>query len=225
MLFETDRTSSLEFVLEWCASQPTCNGITSEGPNNKLYSARKGRLLSKSPSNEVSYVLDITLPCGGRLVAARQPRIKPAITSPSVEEPSLNTNASIAREGSDSEASQSARESLELYTKTMDYVKNNLIHEENSNNPTYMFVGSTNKRNLMDHLACFSGGMFALGGFAGAHGEDVLENERDLLIGEKITAACRHAYKQSPNGIGPEQMVRLLYDSLHSCLVLVQLLT
>ena len=91
----------------------------------------------------------------------------------------------------------------------MTYVKNHLIREEDSSNPTYMFVGSTNKPNVMDHLACFSGGMFALGGFAGANGDNVLENDRDLLIGEKITAACRHAYKQSPNGIGPEQMVRL----------------
>jgi mannosyl-oligosaccharide alpha-1,2-mannosidase len=47
------------------------------------------------------------------------------------------------------------------------------------------------------HLACFAGGMFALGGRA-------LEREKDLEIGDKLTAGCAWAYGSMRSGIMPE---------------------
>ena len=49
----------------------------------------------------------------------------------------------------------------------------------------------------MDHLACFAGGMFALG----AHGDT---RERDLNIGAEIARTCHEMYARQPTGLAPE---------------------
>ena len=49
----------------------------------------------------------------------------------------------------------------------------------------------------MDHLVCFSGGMFALG----AEGE---KKERDLQTGKELTATCHEIYSRMETGIAPE---------------------
>mmetsp|Transcript_7793 Transcript_7793/g.28788 ORF Transcript_7793/g.28788 Transcript_7793/m.28788 type:complete len:448 (+) Transcript_7793:1177-2520(+) len=202
-----DGSQSLEYTLSWCAANPTCNGVTTEGEGNRRYSARKGRILRVSPNDEKSYILDSTLPCGQRRVYPR---------------PVLNETSSASRRQNDQDAkgatsnddsvaadTRAALESLELYTTTAQYIKQRLIKEEDD----YMFVGSTTKPLVMDHLACFSGGMFALGAHTSVYGEGDAANEADLLVGEKLTTACRHAYKTSPTGIGPEQMVCMLTPS------------
>lgn len=48
-----------------------------------------------------------------------------------------------------------------------------------------------------EHLGCFAGGMYALGGM-------LTDNERHLEIGRKLTWGCIWAYKNSPLGIMPE---------------------
>lgn len=48
-----------------------------------------------------------------------------------------------------------------------------------------------------EHLGCFTGGMFALGGV-------LTENEQHVEIGRKLTEGCMWAYKNSPLGIMPE---------------------
>jgi len=48
--------------------------------------------------------------------------------------------------------------------------------------------------NKMEHLACFAGGMFALGA--------VNQNQMDLAKG--ITESCHEMYKRSPTGLSPE---------------------
>ncbi|XP_077977096.1 mannosyl-oligosaccharide 1,2-alpha-mannosidase IA-like [Glandiceps talaboti] len=50
----------------------------------------------------------------------------------------------------------------------------------------------------MDHLACFSGGMFALG----AAGSD--KEEHYLELGGKLTATCHQAYANTATKLGPE---------------------
>ena len=49
----------------------------------------------------------------------------------------------------------------------------------------------------MDHLACFAGGMFALG----ANGNTY---ERDLKTGSEITRTCHEMYARMETGIAPE---------------------
>jgi mannosyl-oligosaccharide alpha-1,2-mannosidase len=48
-----------------------------------------------------------------------------------------------------------------------------------------------------EHLGCFVGGMFALGGM-------LTDNEQHLEAGRKLTEGCIWAYKNSPLGIMPE---------------------
>jgi mannosyl-oligosaccharide alpha-1,2-mannosidase len=49
----------------------------------------------------------------------------------------------------------------------------------------------------LQHLACFAGGMFALGG-------KVFNKPEHLTIGRKITDTCFWAYRNSPAGVMPE---------------------
>jgi mannosyl-oligosaccharide alpha-1,2-mannosidase len=49
----------------------------------------------------------------------------------------------------------------------------------------------------MQHLACYTGGMFALGG-------KMLEKQEHVDIGRKLTNTCIWAYKANPAGIMPE---------------------
>jgi mannosyl-oligosaccharide alpha-1,2-mannosidase len=56
----------------------------------------------------------------------------------------------------------------------------------------------------MQHLVCYAGGMFALGG-------KMFENENHVTIGRKLADACVWAYKSSPAGIMPE------ISHLHKC--------
>lgn len=52
--------------------------------------------------------------------------------------------------------------------------------------------------NSGEHLACFVGGMYALGG-------RLTGNEKHVEVGRKLTDGCIWLYKNSPNGIMPEK--------------------
>ncbi|KAK7418238.1 hypothetical protein QQX98_004022 [Neonectria punicea] len=56
----------------------------------------------------------------------------------------------------------------------------------------------------LEHLSCFAGGMFALGG-------KVFGRDDHVVIGDKLARGCAHAYAAFPNGIMPE------ISSLHAC--------
>jgi len=62
---------------------------------------------------------------------------------------------------------------------------------------------STPQRGTQEHLACFSGGMFALSAAAQVS-KDPYENKRYMEVGEKITETCYKSYEISPTGLGPE---------------------
>lgn len=49
-----------------------------------------------------------------------------------------------------------------------------------------------------EHLSCFIGGLYALGG-------RLLENDKYLDAGEKLARGCAYAYKSFPTGIMPER--------------------
>lgn len=63
---------------------------------------------------------------------------------------------------------------------------------------------SARRDNSGEHLACFVGGMYALGG-------RLTSNEKHVEIGRKLTDGCIWLYKNSPNGVMPEKF------SLFSC--------
>jgi mannosyl-oligosaccharide alpha-1,2-mannosidase len=69
-------------------------------------------------------------------------------------------------------------------------------------------------RNTSDHIAqhlvCFVGGMFALGG-------RLIENESHVEIGKKVTEGCIWAYRHSPNGIMPEMFEMASCPSTSAC--------
>ncbi|TLD29151.1 hypothetical protein PspLS_04006 [Pyricularia sp. CBS 133598] len=57
--------------------------------------------------------------------------------------------------------------------------------------------GSVTNNNEGQHLACFTGGMFALGG-------RLFDNPHHLKIGEQLARGCAWGYKSFPTGLLPE---------------------
>ncbi|KAH6614160.1 alpha-mannosidase IC [Boeremia exigua] len=60
------------------------------------------------------------------------------------------------------------------------------------------------------HLVCFAGGMFALGG-------RLFDNSTHMDVGRKITDGCAWTYKNAPNGIMPEVFTMPACPSLAAC--------
>ncbi|KAF1946617.1 seven-hairpin glycosidase [Clathrospora elynae] len=62
----------------------------------------------------------------------------------------------------------------------------------------------------MQHLGCYTGGMFALGG-------KIFSNEEHVKIGRKLADTCVWAYKASPAGIMPEVSHLLKCENTTTC--------
>jgi mannosyl-oligosaccharide alpha-1,2-mannosidase len=60
------------------------------------------------------------------------------------------------------------------------------------------------------HLVCFAGGMFAMGG-------RLFENITHMDIGRKISEGCAWTYKNAPNGIMPEVFSMTACPTLSAC--------
>jgi mannosyl-oligosaccharide alpha-1,2-mannosidase len=67
-----------------------------------------------------------------------------------------------------------------------------------------------NREDKGQHLVCFAGGMFALGG-------RLFENSTHLDIGRKISEGCAWTYKNAPNGIMPEVFSMTACPTLSEC--------
>ncbi|KAH6653187.1 glycoside hydrolase family 47 protein [Truncatella angustata] len=61
-----------------------------------------------------------------------------------------------------------------------------------------------------EHLACYLGGAFALGG-------RLLDRPKDIETGAKLTRGCMYAYKSMPSGVGPERWNMVACESRTSC--------
>ncbi|KAF2472138.1 seven-hairpin glycosidase [Lindgomyces ingoldianus] len=61
-----------------------------------------------------------------------------------------------------------------------------------------------------EHLSCFIGGLFALGG-------RLFENEAYLQTGAKLARGCIYAYKSFPTGIMPERYNMMLCPDIKNC--------
>lgn len=62
----------------------------------------------------------------------------------------------------------------------------------------------------MEHLACFLGGMFALGG-------RLMANETHVAFGRKLTDGCIHLYRVNVQGIMPEDMTLVPCANTTTC--------
>ena len=56
----------------------------------------------------------------------------------------------------------------------------------------------------MDHLACFMGGLWALGAYTNPDGLDSPSAQRDLANGKALTYTCYQMYARFPTGLSPE---------------------
>jgi len=87
-----------------------------------------------------------------------------------------------------------------MYAESAQGIKKHLVRSTPSG---FRYVGkSSNGRfeEKMEHLTCFSGGMFALGA-----AENIVSDPiDDLLLGGDITATCHESYDKTPNKLGPE---------------------
>jgi mannosyl-oligosaccharide alpha-1,2-mannosidase len=92
-----------------------------------------------------------------------------------------------------------------LYEKSMDtVVKHALYRPMTPDNSDILMSGSVRVEGStvfldpeMQHLGCYTGGMFALGG-------KMFDNKEHVTIGRKLTDTCVWAYKTNPAGIMPE---------------------
>eukprot|EP00698_Gefionella_okellyi_P012129 TRINITY_DN3238_c0_g1_i2.p1 TRINITY_DN3238_c0_g1~~TRINITY_DN3238_c0_g1_i2.p1 ORF type:complete len:551 (+),score=95.88 TRINITY_DN3238_c0_g1_i2:78-1655(+) len=91
-----------------------------------------------------------------------------------------------------------------MYDEVMEGVLANLIKKSNPSGLTYIAEWSgSGTIDKMDHLACFVGGMFALG--AQYAPTEKLKKEH-LRLGEEIGETCYQMYHRSPCGISPESV-------------------
>jgi mannosyl-oligosaccharide alpha-1,2-mannosidase len=93
-----------------------------------------------------------------------------------------------------------------MHRKAMDAASRHLLYRPMlPGNEDILFTGSAfaNGQGIVDlvaesqHLACFTGGMYALGG-------RLLENEEHVAIGERLARGCAWAYAAFPTGVMPE---------------------
>lgn len=89
-------------------------------------------------------------------------------------------------------------ESLRLYDNAIKGAQTHLIHRSTPNNFTYLAdIVYNSVEHRMGHLACFAGGMLALGG-------KELGIESHVELGAELTRTCRESYNKSPVKLGPE---------------------
>lgn len=88
-----------------------------------------------------------------------------------------------------------------MYDYAMDTAINSTLFRPMVEDKADILIVSANVDGQRDdkgqHLACFAGGMFALGG-------RLFENDAHVEIGRKISDGCAWTYKNAPNGIMPE---------------------
>ncbi|KAK7546769.1 glycoside hydrolase [Phyllosticta citricarpa] len=116
-----------------------------------------------------------------------------------------------------------APEYRDLYLKSMDSVKENLLFRPNvpEDSSQMLFAGSLTINSARvgrvpvlktegAHLTCFAGAMFA-------YGARLFNRDDDLRIGEELTQGCVWAYNSTTTGIMPEQFIVSACESMKGC--------
>lgn len=92
-------------------------------------------------------------------------------------------------------------ESAQLYLSATKGAQMHLVRRSSPSNLTYLAdIVYNHEEHKMGHLACFAGGMFALGG-------KEFGIQSHLELGAELTRTCRKSYEKSPVQIGPEVFV------------------
>ena len=93
----------------------------------------------------------------------------------------------------------------EMYDKAMEGMHNELEQRTTPSGLTYVADKNSNKMDYkMDHLACFLGGLLALGAYTDPLGLDSERAQRDLRTGKALTYTCYQMYARMNTGISPE---------------------
>jgi len=90
-----------------------------------------------------------------------------------------------------------------MYEESANGIEKHMVKISSPSNLTYLVELSSNTPpfndiNKMDHLACFTGGMFALGA------KSIPRLSSHFNIGARITATCHEFYARQRTGISPE---------------------
>lgn len=89
----------------------------------------------------------------------------------------------------------------QMYDEAVKAIEDNLVQKSQQSGLTYLAEMKYDRlEHKMDHLACFAGGMFALGG----QSLNVPEKEHYTELGAEITNTCHESYSRTPTNIGPE---------------------
>eukprot|EP01095_Lingulamoeba_sp_RSL-Kostka_P001333 TRINITY_DN118_c0_g1_i1.p1 TRINITY_DN118_c0_g1~~TRINITY_DN118_c0_g1_i1.p1 ORF type:complete len:702 (+),score=256.12 TRINITY_DN118_c0_g1_i1:37-2106(+) len=90
-----------------------------------------------------------------------------------------------------------------MYEESAEGIINVMIHESDDRHLQYVDQINRGGRfdNRMEHLTCFAGGMFALGGW---HNIVPSEASKHISIGGNVTETCHESYAATATGIGPE---------------------
>ncbi|RPB21474.1 seven-hairpin glycosidase [Terfezia boudieri ATCC MYA-4762] len=107
-----------------------------------------------------------------------------------------------------------------LYESTMKVARNLFFRPMMPEDPDILVSGAImvrpdanntqSRRTDTSHLACFTGGMLALGAMA-------LDLKGDLELGRKLTDGCVTLYNIMPSGVMPEQLDLIPCKDLRSC--------
>jgi mannosyl-oligosaccharide alpha-1,2-mannosidase len=92
-----------------------------------------------------------------------------------------------------------------MFDKAMDGAHENLVQKSVPDGLTYvadLFNGNLDRK--MDHLACFMGGLWALGAYTNPDGFQSPKAQRDLVNAKAITYTCYQMYARFPTGLAPE---------------------
>jgi len=94
-------------------------------------------------------------------------------------------------------------EARQLYDDAMDgFVNNSLVKISKPSNLLYIAESRDDRvEDVVGHLACFAGGMFALGAHVAPTNKNAV---RDAEIGRNFTNTCHESYIRSNTKIGPE---------------------
>jgi len=97
-------------------------------------------------------------------------------------------------------------EARQMYDDAMDaFVSNDLVRVSPQSHLLYIAERANGQINdVVGHLACFAGGMFALGAHVDPRPPGTPERERDMEIGKNFTNTCHESYIRAGTKIGPE---------------------
>lgn len=91
-----------------------------------------------------------------------------------------------------------------MYLESMEAVDSHLVQESRQNKLLYLADMKYDRlEHKMDHLACFAGGLFALGANQITDMQQPMR-ERHALLGARFTATCHESYDRTETRLGPE---------------------